>query len=109
MSLDTDRTLLIGIEGAIPGTRKRQFFDTFNIYEYNLIVWNAISFISETQNVLGTNIFAGRFNSQVYDIFYELFSARTADLAYWVWNGNVLLLVPVNSPPYATNGDEALQ
>jgi len=53
MPLDPQRTLFIGMPGSANTCSAVQVFDTVNVNEFQLIAWNAETFVADTQEKTG--------------------------------------------------------
>ncbi len=93
MSLDPQRILFIGIpSGAIP-VRSYKFFDTFNVNDFQLVAWNAETFVSETQEKTGQS-FQSHHHPFVYRRFKALYEEKISRTLDWIRYGNVLVIFP---------------
>jgi hypothetical protein len=98
MTLETERTLFIGIPDAgIPGVKRRDFFDTFNIDEYKFIVWNIASLVHQAKR-FGID-FNGINASRQYKNFLSKYLEKGQELLSWVSKGHVLVIIPSELPP----------
>jgi hypothetical protein len=93
MPLDPQRILFIGIPpGAIP-VRTSKFFDMFNVNDFQLVAWNAETFVAETQEKTGQS-FQSHHHPFVYRRFKELYEEKMTEILNWIRYGNVLIIFP---------------
>jgi hypothetical protein len=93
MPLDPQRTLFIGAPANALPVRTCKFFDSFNASESQIIVWNAETFVIETQTTTGQS-FDSYHHSFTYRRFKEMYDDRMAQLLSWTKDGHVLVIFP---------------
>ena len=93
MLLDSQRILAIGMPpGAVP-VRSPKFFDTFNVNDFQLLAWNAESFVAEIADKIGQS-FQGHYHLFVYGRFKELYEEKIIPILDWIKYGHVLVIFP---------------
>jgi hypothetical protein len=104
MPIDPQRILFIGIPpGAIP-VRTSKFFDMFNVNDFQLVAWNAETFVAETQEKTG-QAFQSHHHPFVYRRFKELYEEKMTEILDWIRYGHVLIIFPyLFTLPIKTDG-----
>src|SRR6266446_7259508 len=92
MPLDPQRTLLIGAPETSVPARTSKFFDALNVNEFQLIAWNAITFM---QDLLVTGVSLQHPCTEgTYDQFQRRYKDRVEDILAWVKDGHVSVIFP---------------
>ena len=90
MNLDLDRTLFIGLPSPEASVRKSTFFDSFDIDQFNLIIWYAQSFADEIAR-LGIN-FSGVNHS--YGTVKKIYETKMSEIIRWIADGHTFIIFP---------------
>jgi hypothetical protein len=77
---------------AIPA-RTNKFFDMFNVNEFQMIAWDAETFISDTQEKTGQS-FQNSHHPFIYRRFKELYDEKMIQILSWIKDGHVLIIFP---------------
>jgi hypothetical protein len=93
MPLDPQRTLLLGMPSSAIPARTYKFFDSFNVNEFQLIAWNAETFVADTQETTGQS-FESYHHSFIYRRFKEMYDEKIVRLLSWTKDGHVLVIFP---------------
>src|SRR6267143_6672424 len=93
MPLDPQRTLFIGMPGSAIPARTYKFFDTVNVNEFQLIAWNAETFVADTQEKTGQS-FQSYHHPFIYRRFKELYDEKIVQILGWIKDGHVLVIFP---------------
>ena len=93
MLLDPQRVLLIGIPPEVIPVRTIKFFDAFDVNDFNLLAWNAESFVTETQERTGQP-FQSDHHPFVYRRFKALYHEKIVTILNWIRHGHVLVIFP---------------
>src|SRR5262249_14609029 len=78
--------------------REVDFFDTFNIDELNLIVWNTGSLLHQAQQATAFNFGAPNNDDATFRAFKMRFTEKVEEMLSWVSDGHTLLLIPYQFP-----------
>jgi hypothetical protein len=93
MAPDPQRILLIGIPpGAIPGSTSK-FFDTFDANDFQLVAWNAESFVAELEERTDQP-FQSYYHPFVYQRLKQLYDKKIANLLSWIRDGHLSVIFP---------------
>jgi hypothetical protein len=71
MRLDPQRFLFIGTPSEAIPVPKSKFFDAFNVMDFQLVAWNAETFIAEIQEKTGLS-----FQSHHHPFVYRHYTKR---------------------------------
>jgi hypothetical protein len=93
MSLDPQRILFIGMPSGTIRVRASKFFDMFNINDFQLVAWNAKTFVTETQEKTGQS-FKSHHHPFVYRRFKALYEEKISQTLDWIKYGGVLVIFP---------------
>jgi hypothetical protein len=93
MALDPQQILLIGTPPAAIPASASKFFDTFDVNDFQLVVWNAETFVAETQEKTGQSL-QSHHHPFIYRRFKELYEEKLITILNWIKNGHVLVIFP---------------
>jgi len=65
----------------------------FNVNDFQLVAWNAETFVAETQEKTGQS-FQSHHHPFVYRRFKELYEEKMTEILNWIRYGNVLIIFP---------------
>jgi hypothetical protein len=93
MAPDPQRILLIGISPAAIPASTSKFFDTFDANDFQLVAWNAESFVAELEERTGQP-FASYYHPFIYQRLKQLYDGKIAHLLSWIRDGHLLVIFP---------------
>ena len=93
MRLDPQRLLFIGTAAEAIPVPKSKFFDAFNVMDFQLVAWNAETFITEIQEKTGLS-FQSYHHPFAHQRFKALYEERIIQILDWVRYGHVLVIFP---------------
>jgi hypothetical protein len=93
MALDPQQILLIGMPPAAIPASASKFFDTFDVNDFQLVAWNAETFVAETQEKTGQSL-QSYHHPFVYRRFKELYEEKIIQILNWIKYGHVLVIFP---------------
>jgi hypothetical protein len=93
MPLDPQRTLFLGVPTSAIGGRTHKFFDPYDVNEFQLVAWNAETFVIDTQETTGRS-FEDYHHSFTYQRFKEMYDEKMARLLSWTKDGHVFIIFP---------------
>jgi hypothetical protein len=93
MALDPQQILLIGTPPAAIPASASKFFDAFNVNDFQLVAWNAETFVEETQEKTGQSL-QSYHHPFIYRRFKELYEDKIIQILNWIKYGHVLVIFP---------------
>jgi hypothetical protein len=93
MLLDPQRILLIGLPPEVMPIRTFKFFDAFDVNDFDLMAWDAESFVAEMQEKTGQP-FQSNHHPFVYRRFKALYDEKIVSILNWIKQGHVLVIFP---------------
>src|SRR5262249_26239314 len=70
-----------------------KFFDSYDVNEFQLVAWNAETFVIETQETTGRS-FEDYHHSFIYQRFKEMYEEKIARLLSWTKDGHLFVIFP---------------
>jgi hypothetical protein len=85
--------LFLGMPMSAIAGRMAKFFDSYDVNEFQLVAWNAETFVTDTEETTGRS-FEDYHHSFIYQRCREMYDEKMARLLSWTKGGHVFVIFP---------------